>query len=58
MNAVVQTPLAELRQGLHVSVSQVKAYVMCPKNYGESSVMRSRARIRSCGAGESCRKVT
>ena len=33
MNAVVQTPLAELRQGLHVSVSQVKAYVMCPKKY-------------------------
>lgn len=31
-------PLADLRQGLHVSVSQVKAWLMCPRKYAHSYV--------------------
>ena len=34
-------PLEKLRQGLHVSVSQINSYLLCPENYGESGVMWS-----------------
>lgn len=33
MNAIRNTALADLRQGLHVSVSQVKSWLMCPRKY-------------------------
>jgi len=33
MNAIRHTALADLRQGLHVSVSQVKSWLMCPRKY-------------------------
>jgi len=38
MSAIRTEPLANLRQGLHVSVSQVKAWIMCPRKYAHSYV--------------------
>ena len=39
MNAVVQKPLAELRQGLHTSVSQISCYLRCPASYNHRYVL-------------------
>jgi CRISPR/Cas system-associated exonuclease Cas4 (RecB family) len=33
MSAIRTMPLADLRQGLHVSVSQIKSWLMCPRKY-------------------------
>ena len=58
MTALKALPLEKLRQRLHVSVSQVNTYLMCPENYGESGVMCSWDGISCWRAGVVCCKVT
>jgi len=38
MSAIRTRPLADLRQGLHVSVSQIRGWLMCPRKYAHSYV--------------------
>jgi CRISPR/Cas system-associated exonuclease Cas4 (RecB family) len=38
MSIIRTEPLANLRQGLHVSVSQIKSWLMCPRKYAHSYV--------------------